>query len=260
MGKRRRKNTIRTYRQKLADGRGQGQKASYKPGIYTYEIPSKGKTARVLGTTTGRVHHCLSQHEKYFLLLLDYDPEVTDIKEQYLLPLDDTLLIAADKGIEHPRANGVAAVMSTDFYYCKGGQWYAVAIKTTEDLKNARVQEKLEIEKAFWENMHTPWRVVTEKDISRQKATNLQWLHTGESVEKLIRDQEDLEKLSECFLELYEDVSVPFSDIIHGLESHCRLIPGTILQLFKHLVCEGKIKLDLSLPIYYDDPRRSARN
>ena len=53
------------------------------------------------GETTGRVHHCLSQLEKCFFLWLDYDPAVSDIKEQFLLPLDRTLLIAAQMGITH---------------------------------------------------------------------------------------------------------------------------------------------------------------
>ena len=52
MGRRRTANTVKKIHQKEAQGRGQGAGSSYKPGIYTYEIPSKGKVARVKGETT----------------------------------------------------------------------------------------------------------------------------------------------------------------------------------------------------------------
>lgn len=258
MGRRRKINKLDTYRKKLQEGRCQGDKAAYSPGICTYEIPSRGKTARVPGLTTGRVHHCLSQHEKYFFLLLDYDPSVSDIKEQFLLPLDHTLLIAAQLKIKHPYADQVPATMSTDFHYCRNGKWYAAAIKTSEDLQKPRVQEKLRIEKTYWESQGVPWRVVTEKDIPRPLILNLQWLHSGKPIAELIPDRELLEHLSEAFLELFEDETVPFVRIIDTIEEYCSLIPGTVIQLFKQLVISGRIPLNLSQPIHISDPRKSA--
>ena len=258
MGRRRKENTLQTYRKKQQEGRCQGDKADFSPGIRTYEIPSLGKTARAFGETTGRVHHCLSQLEKYFFLWLDYDPAVSDIKEQFLLPLDRTLLIAAQMGIKHPYANQVPAVMSTDFCYCKDGHWYAVAIKTTEDLQKPRVQEKLKIEKAYWEKQQIPWRIVTEEDLPRQLILNLQWMHSGKPIAELIPDEELLEHVSEAFLELFENQDIPFAEIVNVFEAYCGLIPGSVIQLFKQLVMDGKIKLDLTRPIYAGDPRRSA--
>ena len=82
MGRRRRKNTLQRARLNEAAGRGCYTSKEYVPGINTYEFPSQGKTARLLGVTTNRVHQCMSQLEKYFLLLLDYNDKVTDIREQ----------------------------------------------------------------------------------------------------------------------------------------------------------------------------------
>lgn len=259
MSRRRKTNTTQTYRNKAEkQGRCKGNKSTYIPGIFTYEIPSKGKTARILGQTTGRVQHFLSQHEKFFFLILDYDPLVTDIKEQYLLPLEDTLLVAAELGLKHPYADRVPAVMSTDFYYCKEGQWYAVAIKTTADLEKKSVQDKLLIEETIWKKRGIPWRVVTEKDIPRQLATNLLWLHSGESITNLIPDKERLEHISDAFLELYANEAIPFAEIIDNMESFCGLKHGTVIQLFKQLLIDRKITLDLSKPLDLDNPRKSA--
>ena len=255
MGRRRSKNTIAKIHRKAAQGRGRGSGDSYKPGIYTYEIPSKGKVARVKGMTSGRVHHCLSSLEKRFLLLLDCDSLVSEIKEQYLLPLEETLMIAAESKIRHPSADQCPSVMSTDFYYCRNGHWYAVAIKTTEDLKEKRTQEKLEIERMYWAKKGIPWKIVTEKEIPRQKATNLEWLYSGEPIEVLIPDEAFRKDLEEAFLELYDDLTIPFAEIIDTMESYCRLRPGTVLQMYKNLIRKDKIAVDLERPLYSGEPR-----
>ena len=118
MGRRNTRWSQRTYLRFLREGRGKGDLAEYKPWITTHDFPSSGKVARILGETTGRIHHLMSQNEKRLFLILDYDPLVSDIKEQYPLPLEDTLLIAAELGFKHPEMNGYPFVLTTDFYYC----------------------------------------------------------------------------------------------------------------------------------------------
>ena len=260
MGYRRKHNTAQNIQRKKTQGRGRIESTDYKPGIYTYEIPSKGKVARIKGFTTNRVHHCLSQHEKFFFLLLDYDPEIFEIYEQVLLELEYTFLIAAELKIEHPYADQCPAQMSTDFVYRKGDQWYAVAIKTSQDVKKSRVQEKLKIEQLYWERKGIPWRVVTEEEIPRQTAINYQWLHSGEPLENLVPDKAFLENIIAAFLDLYQDYTIPFSEIIDTMESYRHLQPGTMIQIFKHLILDGKIRLDLSIPINTTEPRTRFPN
>lgn len=256
MGRRRIKNTIRRIRLRIADGRGQLKGKNYKSGIYTYEIPSKGKTARVRGYTTKRIHHCLSQIEKNYLVLLDYDPEVTEILDQAFLSLEDTLLIAAEMHIRHPEADGVPAQMSTDFVYCRNGQWYATAIKSSQDIKKERTLQKLRIEEAYWKKKGIPWTLVTEKDIPMCKVNNLRWLYLGElSVDSLIPKTNQRQSIIAGFLELYGDYSIPFNEITETMESYYHLHSGTMLQLFKWLVREKRIILDLSVPIDPNEPR-----
>lgn len=255
MGRRRRINSERSIRRRHIEGRGQGSFDTYKPAIYTYEIPSLGKVARVKGLTTNRVHHLLSQLEKNFFILLDYDPEVSDIREQVSLRLEDTLMIAARRNIEHPYANHCPAEMTTDFYYCKNGVWHAAAIKESAALRNERVQEKLKIEELYWTDRNVPWSIQTEKNISRDKVKNLLWLHTGESIQNILPNASFLNDLTEAFCSVYQDLRIPFSDIINNIESYCKLPQGTVLQLFKHLVLTGRIPLELSEPINLSDPR-----
>ncbi len=254
MGRRRKKNSVKRIHNKVFNERGCKDSNSYKSGIYTYEIPSKGKVARVRGVN-GQIHHCLSQHEKHFLTILMYDADVSVIRDQVLLPLEDTLLLAAKYGLKHPYANQCPAVMSTDFYYCKGGQWQAVAIKTTEDLLKKTVQEKLELEGLYWDQEDIPWRVVTEEDIPRQLSNNLRWLHSGVPFEQLVPDQELRQNLLDAFVELYHDYTIPFDEVTRTIEAYCGQRPGTMIQAFKYLISQKTIPLDLTKPLNLIEPR-----
>ena len=46
------------------EGRGEGFGADYKPWLTARDVPSRGRSHRVLGVTTGRVHHLLSDIER----------------------------------------------------------------------------------------------------------------------------------------------------------------------------------------------------
>lgn len=255
MGGRHQKNTAERVIRMQQQGRGNIDAKEYTPGIRTYEISSKGKSARIFSYTANRVCHCLSQLEKLFLIILDFDPAVTEIYEQVCLKLEDTLTIAAALNFKHPYADTSVTIMTTDFVYVRDGRQYAVAIKHTDDLKSERTQEKLAIEKAYWEKKHVSWRIVTEKDISRTHAENLVWLHSGEPIEQLVPDNEMRQNLLDAILDLYEDYTIPFSEIITEIESYAGLQTGTVIQLFKHLVCTGRIHLDLCKPIHITEPR-----
>ena len=123
----------------------------------------------------------MSSLERDLFLILDYDPAVTDIREQYPLELRETLLIAAEAGIRHPEANGWPNVMTSDFYYSKDGVWHAVAVKPSSELFSARVAEKLKIEQLYWEKKQVSWSIMTEKEINRTRARNILWITGGRS-------------------------------------------------------------------------------
>lgn len=255
MGRRRTKWCYETYIRYLNNGRGQGDLESYRPWITIHDFPSKGKVVRMRGMKTGRIHHLMSQLEKTFFILLDNDPDVEDIKEQFPLPLSQTQLIAAGLHINHPTVNGFPYVMTTDFFYRKGGVWHAVQIKPSKDLDDKRIQEKFLIEKTYYDKIQVDWQVLTEKDLPRATADNYFWLSSGEPVENLIPSKGMRKLLSAAFLELYQDLSIPFHTIIGEIDSQCRLTPGTAMQLFKSLVLDGSIRLDLARRINTSEPR-----
>ncbi|WP_241419497.1 TnsA endonuclease N-terminal domain-containing protein [Acidiphilium multivorum] len=133
------------------EGRGLGRGAEYKPWLMIYDLPSKGRSHRVFGTKTRRIHHFLSDIECRLFLHLDWCDEVADIREQFPLDRLVTRQIATSMGVRHPTdtANKTPLVMTTDFLVdvLQEGKLRqeACAVKPSADLKKRRVLEKLEI-------------------------------------------------------------------------------------------------------------------
>ncbi len=254
MGRRRSVWSRSLYLKYLSACRGQGDLGEYKPWITVHDFPSMGKVARIRGQKTGRIHHLLSQLEKILFLILDNDPDVEDIKEQYPLPLKDTQLIAARLGLRHPEVNGYPYVMTTDIYYRRKGVWSAVQVKPSKELSSPRIQEKFAIEREYYQSRGIEWKVMTEKELTRIIGCNYVWLTAGEPIQSLIPDIIEREVFINTFLELYA-TTIPFRTIIRELDLQGNLRPGTTIQLFKHLISCGRIKLDLTKRVNLDEPR-----
>jgi hypothetical protein len=100
-----------------------------------------------------------------------------------LLPIEDTLLIAEELGIEHPKhhESGEYIVMTTDFLITiKAANKHAEVARTTkckDDLLDKSVLEKFEIERLYWEKRNTNWGIVTEAEINKDIANNISFVH-----------------------------------------------------------------------------------
>lgn len=100
---------------RLKDGRGQGQGSDYKPFIYTRDVSSLGRSHRLPGSKTRRLHHLLSDLELAIFLTLDRSPHVTDIREQFPMRVEDTVRIAEELGLPHGCYKGTPQVLTSDF-------------------------------------------------------------------------------------------------------------------------------------------------
>ncbi|MBJ7542584.1 hypothetical protein [Rhodomicrobium udaipurense] len=73
----------------LKEGRS-GTSARYSPWLTVQDVPSSGRSHRLHGLTTGRLHHLLSDIECGLFYLADWSDTVTDIREQFPLKRDAT--------------------------------------------------------------------------------------------------------------------------------------------------------------------------
>ncbi|RUM53573.1 MAG: heteromeric transposase endonuclease subunit TnsA [Marinomonas sp.] len=160
--------------------RGVGSGKSYEPFIKVHEISSTGESYRIRGRNTSRAHHLLSRLEFSAFLVFDRFHLTYDIKEQYPLPIADSLSICSRLGIKHPQIRNKLKVVTTDLVVeLNNKPSIAVAVKYASDLDNLRTVEKLQIEKLYWEEHGYEWKLFTDQEIPAIVKENLEWLHAA---------------------------------------------------------------------------------
>lgn len=175
----------------IKEGRGSGRGTNYSPWLRVRDIASKGRSHRVFGYKSQRIHHLFSDLELAVFLTLDWSAKTTEIREQFPLQQELTLELAKDAGIRHPQVSGTFQVMSSDFLVNSSDPAlpkFVLQAKFAKDLSEPRTVEKLELERRYWTYKEVPWFLVTEKEISSTVFQNLEWLYP---------DQQNTYELSE---------------------------------------------------------------
>jgi hypothetical protein len=157
----RRATTPKSIEQKIKEGRGQGEGKNYKSWLYVGEVPSKGRSHRIKGRNTNRIHHLFSDGERNCYNVFEWSVAIKDIREQHpLLPVEVTIAIAEESGIKHPvdRKTNHPIVLTTDFLLTEReglkSTYKARLFKYVSELnsnKANRIFEKAEIERVYWQ-------------------------------------------------------------------------------------------------------------
>jgi len=252
MANHRRKWNEVVFQRYLQEKRGQGVGACYTPWILVQDFPSNGMVSRIQGMKTGRTHHLLSNHEMNLFFLLDWSDEVLDIREQYpLLDLQQVIEIAETAQIRYPYdpTSGFPYVMTSDFYIETTKGPMVIAVKTTADLENPRVREKLEIERRYWSRKNVRWRIVTEREINQTKARNIEWLAQSKDL-GLFGLSSGLQKACIAFfMKHYSFDSDSLGDLLLNVETRFKLSDGMGLNIYKYLAYWKRIEFDAAAPI-----------
>ena len=255
--------TEKKIQEMIAEGRGSGTGANYKPWLTISDVPSKGRSHRIFGHKTGRVHHFLSDLEANYYFILAWSDAVIDIREQFpLLPREQTERIAEMLGYQHPRASGnrTNEVMTTDFLITvrdeNGVHDEARYVKYEKDLANARVCEKLQIEKEYWKEKGVLFKVVSEKSIHLTKANNIERILNYYDPSSLggLMDL-DVFALKHELLGLLQDCRyMRLANVTATFERYCDLNPGDGMNLFFHMAAHKSIPLRLEQKIIGTQP------
>ena len=254
MAKRKRKLDIDKM---IKEGRGTGRSDKYKPWIKIQDVPSLGRVSRIKGIKTGRQHEFLSDMERNYFYFLEYSDVVQDVREQFpLLPIEETILIANELGIEHPKnpETGELIVMTTDFLVNidYNNEQYEIArtIKSKDDLMNKRVSEKFEIERVYWDKKGIDWGIVTDDEIDKVIANNISLVHgyteiwTIDSFNDI--EASELKDLIYEFMKRIIDNKKSMRTICTEFDNEMCLEKGSSLCIFKYLVINKNIEIDIT--------------
>lgn len=172
----------KTIAQLSADGRGKGTGSSYKPWLTIADLSSQGRSRRVWGHKTGRMHELLSDVEYRLFLCLEWAQDVVDIREQFPLERDITLELARSLGLPHPHYPGTQTptVMTVDFLATRirsGEQCIeAFNAKRDEEAEDEASMAKLEIQRSYFEALDVPHHLVVHSAIPDQQVRNIEWI------------------------------------------------------------------------------------
>ncbi|MDZ8035391.1 TnsA endonuclease N-terminal domain-containing protein [Nostoc sp. DedSLP04] len=259
MAKRKRNSQID---KRISEGRGQGKGYEYKPWLLVQDVASHGLATRIKGWKTKRVHHLHSKLELNYFYVLEWSPIVFDIREQYpLLPLEETLAIAEQSGIPHPKdpKTQEPIVIVTDFCITVrqniGVTEQIRTLKSAKDLQSERTIQRLEIERQYWHSREINWGIVTENEIAETFARNVHWLHP-------FLNLEDLSPLAEP--DIYRIATALTLGVVEGKDSLANiaadcddklgLAPGIGLSVARHLIANRQWVVDMNQPIKPSQP------
>ncbi len=246
---------------RLAEGRGSGHLADYKPWLTVQDISSLGKVSRVQGYKTGRLHHFLSDGERDYFLIADWAPSVIDIREQFpLLPREKTIEICEHLRIAYPvdPRTRVTRALTTDFLIdlrVNGVEMQvARSFKKSDDLASDRTVEKLEIERLYWESQGIDWAIVTEKELPATLVANLEWLQSHSSLDEHQITASVVTHVEECLREPVAERADRLRHLCNSVDERLALSPGTSLTVVKHLIARRLWIVDMQMSINPNAP------
>lgn len=241
-------HTESSIQKRIKEGRGQGAGKEYIPWVKITDIGSEGRSHRIFCHKTRRVHHLLSDLEKYVFLTLYWSTNVTDIREQFPLQRNETQEIAKECGIKHPSIHGIDMVMSSDFLVdtnMASRPQFAIQVKSSADLENPRTIEKLEIERRYWARKDVPWLLVTEKEIETVVKNNIEWLIPEISTDLI--DDESLTMLDVFASQFSQHRGLKLVDICKKIDSAYQHEIGQALQDARKLMANGFMTFDIRI-------------
>jgi hypothetical protein len=174
--------TEKKIAQLTSEGRGEGRGSTYLPWLDARMLSSTGRTRRLWSPMVGRVHQLFSDVEHRLFLALEWQRDITDIREQFPLDRDLTQDVARSLGIRHPYYPGgdVPTVMTVDFMVTRvrngAEELVAFNAKRTEEAEDENSLVKLEIQRATCELLEIPHHLVFHTDIPEQNVKNIDWI------------------------------------------------------------------------------------
>ncbi|MEK5230319.1 TnsA endonuclease N-terminal domain-containing protein [Lysinibacillus sp. FSL K6-0232] len=222
----------------VKEGRGQGTGKDYIPWVKTSDYSSKGRATRIQGIKTQRIHHLHSDNQLRAFLIFEYSDAIIDIRESY--PLLDLMEVIDDKeGLRLDKftdADGYPLIICTTFVLTvrgEGGEERLVArsVKNTSELSKKITLEKLEIERRYWEARGVDWKVITEKQLSRQLCENIEWCR-----ETLLQDMQEDGLANALLAYIQNNTFIPIKLLLNEFEYEEGLEPGKALWLFRYLL------------------------
>lgn len=236
---------------RFKQGRGKGDRETYKPFLRIRDFSSKGRTHRPKGQLIDRHHELFSDLEYFYFCHFDFADDIHDIKEQFNLDLAETIQISSGLNIKHSPENGEEKyVMTVDFLIIKkDGTQIVFSVKPSSELGKKRVLEKLEIERVYWTSRGIEWILVTEKELDLVVLKNLKQFREAYVLKKPFIDTFIAQ------LKKFDWTStIKLREVILEASKNSKITFGKGREIFTHLIAKKVIRFDYTKPFSIDMP------
>ncbi|SHK59919.1 heteromeric transposase endonuclease subunit TnsA [Alicyclobacillus tolerans] len=257
-----------TLKRYIREGRGQGELDQYRPWLTTQDYASNGRSSRIKGWKTGRIHYFLSDIETRYFYLLEFDGDtaIWDIREHY--PTVDLEVTLGDCDIElnkyRDKESGTQFVFTTTFLLTlkdtDGKKRYiARNVKVAAELEKPKVLERFELTRRYFAEKQIDWGIVTEHDINVTRAKNIEWVHSAKNLD----DDgglsvKDVPRLKGILLGWLDGTRKSVRDVTNALDSQFNLEPGSGLLLLRHLIANKQVLVDMNTRIDLGKPAKEV--
>jgi hypothetical protein len=227
------------------------------------KFSSKGRATRIFGIKTGRIHQLHSDNQYRAFLTFEFCEKTLDIRESY--PLLDVMEVIDEK--ENLRFDKFRDketkepfIITTNFLLTvkegRNEKLMARTVKNTSELNRRITFEKLEIERRYWSQKGIDWKVITEKQLPRQLAKNIEWVR--ETVLASDEGKLEKEKLSLIlFGFLLENDELPLKEVLRLFDNKEGLQKGSGLFFFRYLIAKKEIRINMSQIIDFSSSIRN---
>ena len=244
-------------------------KGHYVGQVQVWNSPKITRRHFFRGIKSGRNHHFLSDGEKRLGLVREALPETVNFFEQYpLWDIDRCIRISVEMGIKYPvDKDGEAYILSTDLFCLeldfktkqvnKMARTYkpvaSFLTETNQANSVTRTLQKLELERRYYEEVHIPFVIETDLNISKVYADNLVWAR------KSAEYREEFIKHEEKFIYAFTNAvyTHPEDCIKESLERVCikqGIIYSDAMALFQWGIWTHKIPANLEHSIHVLEP------
>ena len=173
-------------------------------------------------------------------------------------------MIADILGIVHPRNPKTKELIPIDFDFFieviednGESRWIARTFKEKDKLCNKRVIEKFEIAGRWCSQKGIDWGIITEEELDNTVCKNIEKVCSYKELEsvglKTMRVN-GRRKLIECFISNILECRASLRDICLEIEEEFELNYGIGLALFKYLVANHVIEIDLKKELDVSHP------
>lgn len=244
---------------------------NYTPFVKVDDVNSISRRHLYFCKYHQRIIHLLSDGESRMYHKLLHQKDVFGIREQFPLDLAETIRIANQLGVMHPRnwKTNEVYVMSTDFLVDRinfeTGETFQQAInyKYWDQIheysetgvvikKRWRTWQKAAIEEMFWASKGIPTIQMTDKDATKIAAQNITWFRMRQELDV---DENDLSAFKSAFLDSYlSNTRAWLEEHLYHVSKVMGIAFKDVQAIFQFAAYHNEIDLNIELPILLAKP------